>query len=131
MRSLLLVLSVLLTACQTNPFSEVPESLVLRVKTFEDVVRWRPLDKMYLFEKQDPEAEPRTPPDGLDNVRVTNYEVVAQLSKVGEMRWAQTAVIDYVLTDRQVVRQVTDQQVWESDDEGKSWYLTTPVPQFR
>jgi len=130
MRSLLLALSVLLTACQTNPFSEVPEHLVAQVKTFEDVVRWGALEKMYLFEKQEPGASPRTLPDGLDNVRVTNYEVAAQLAKLGEMRWGQTAVIDYVLTDRQVVRQLIDRQVWESDD-GRTWYRTTPVPQFR
>jgi len=130
MRSLLLALTVLLTACQTNPFSDVPEHLVGQVKTFEDVVRWGALEKMYLFEKQEPGTAPRTLPDGLDNVRVTNYEVAGQLTKLDEMRWGQTAVIDYVLTDRQVVRQTVDHQIWESDD-GRTWYRTTPVPQFR
>lgn len=130
MRSLFLALVVLLAACQTNPYGEVPKQLALQVRTFEDVVRWGALQKMYLFEKHDPD-KPVTLPEGLDNVRVTSYELAAQLTKIDEMRWGQTAVIDYVLTDRQVVRQVTDRQIWVSDDEGKTWYRVTPVPQFR
>lgn len=131
MRSLTLVLVLLLTACRSNPLYDAPEQLVLKVRTFEDVVRWGALQKMYLFEKQDPDAEPVTLPEGLDNVRVTSYEVAEQLTKLDDYRWGQTAVIDYVLTDRQVVRQLFDRQVWESGDEGKTWYRTTPVPQFR
>lgn len=130
MRSLFLVVPLLLAACQTNPFSEVPEHLVAQVQTFEDVVRWGALQKMRLFEKQEPGSEPRPPAEDLDNVRVTSYELAAPLAKLGEQRWGQTAVIDYVLIDRQVVRQVVDRQVWESED-GRHWYRTTPVPQFR
>ena len=40
-------------------------------------------------------------------------------------------MIDYVLTDRQVVRQIVDLQIWESEDNGITWYRTTPVPEFR
>lgn len=130
MRSLLLALLILLTACQTNPYGEVPKQLALKVRTFEDVVRWGALPKMYLFEKHDSDT-PVTLPDNLDNVRVTSYELSGQLSQIEPNRWGQTAVIDYVLMDRQVVRQVIDRQIWETEDEGKTWYRVTPVPQFR
>ena len=129
MRSLLLTLVVLLAACQTNPYGEVPKQLALQVRTFEDVVRWGALQKMYLFEKHDPEV-PVTLPDNLDNVRVTGYELASQLTRIDDMRWGQTAVIDYVLTDRQVVRQVIDRQIWVSEDEGKTWLRVTPPPLF-
>ena len=132
MRPLFLALIVLLTAaCQTNRANEVPNQLASQVRLFEDVVRWGALEKMYLFEKQDPQGTQREIPDDLDNVRVTGYEIGGHLSRLDDWRWGQTAVIDYVLTDRQVVRQVVDRQVWESEDEGKTWYRTTPVPQFR
>ena len=130
MRRLSLLALVLLTACQTNPHGEVPTQLALQVRTFEDVVRWGALQKMVLFEKHDPD-EPVTLPDNLDNVRVTSYELASQLTRLGDWRWGQDAVIDYVLTDRQIVRQLVDRQIWESEDEGKTWYRTTPVPQFR
>ena len=61
---------------------------------------------------------------------MTAYEA-SPLRKLDEYRYAVTAVIDYVRIDRQVVRQLVDNQVWESDDEGKTWYRSTPVPQFR
>jgi hypothetical protein len=125
-----LTLALVLSGCLSNPFGEVPEKLMLQVRTFEDVVRWGALQKMYLFEKHDPD-KPVQVPEGLENVRVTSYELANPLTKVNDTRWTQTAVIDYVLTDRQVVRQLIDQQVWVSDDEGKSWYRQTPVPQFR
>ncbi|HPE79915.1 MAG TPA: hypothetical protein PKZ35_07885 [Gammaproteobacteria bacterium] len=108
----------------------MPDKLSLQTKTFEDVVRWGALEKMYLFLKQDPAQPPVQVQDGLDNVRVTGYES-SQLGKISETRWAQTAVIDYVLTDRQVVRQLVDHQLWVSDDEGKTWYRENPVPLFR
>lgn len=128
-RILFLLLPLLLTACQTNPFAETPERLVLQVRTFEDIVRWGDLKKMYLFQRPG-DAESVEVQSGLDNVRVTGYDA-GQLRKVSETRWAISAVIDYVMTDRQVVRQLVDHQVWVSDDEGKTWYRENPPPQFR
>lgn len=128
--SILVVLLLPLAGCLTNPHGDVPEELVLRVRTFEDVVRWGALQKIYLFQKYPEGAVPQIA-EGLDNVRVTGYELAEPLHRLDPLRWRQTAVIDYVLTDRQVVRQLIDPQIWESEDEGQSWYRTTPVPEFR
>ena len=127
---LILCLFIPLSACKLIPERDMPEQLEGKVKTFEDVVRWGALEKIYFFRKVDPE----NPPDvqaGLDNIRVTGYEVSVPLSKVDETRWAQSVVIDYVWTDRQVVRQIVDHQVWMTDDEGLTWYRENPVPRFR
>lgn len=126
-----LVLSLLmLGGCRSNPFSEIPERLTAKLRVFEDVVRWGDLNKMVAFQKPDSDL-PTTPQPGLDNVRVTGYESAEPLNPIEPMRWRQAARIDYVLTDRQVVRQLVDFQIWESEDEGKTWYRTTPVPQFK
>lgn len=133
---LVLTLLTLLAGCRTNPDGELPEQLVVQTRTFADIVRWRPLHKMYAFLKPEPGKAVEIQP-GLENVRVTGYEVTEPLNEVAPpepgapWRWRQAAQIDYVLTDRQVVRQLYDLQVWESDDQGKSWYRTTPVPVFR
>lgn len=126
---LLLLLPFLLGACQTNPFAETPERLLLQVRTFEDVVRWGDLQKMYLFQRPDEAGEIEIP-TGLDNIRVTGYDA-GPLKKVSETRWTISAVIDYVMTDRQVVRQLVDHQVWVSEDEGKTWFRENPPPRFR
>ena len=129
MRYLLLVIVLLATGCQTNPFGEVPEHLGYRAEAFGDVVRWGALEKMYVFGKPDSD-EPIKIPEGLRNVRVTGYELAQGLTEIKSLRWQQTAVIDYVLTDQQVVRQLFYHHFWVSDD-GKIWYRENPPPQFR
>ena len=131
MRYLVILLPVLLlTACKSNPFAEdVPPKLFNNVQAYEDTVRWGDLDNIYAFVSPDRRAELEVQ-SGLDNVRVTGYDDTG-LRQIDEQRWAVTAVIDYVLTDRQVVRQVVDNQVWKTEDEGESWYLDSPVPRFR
>jgi hypothetical protein len=133
MRILLIVFTLLFSACQTNMYGpDVPSELAANLKLFEDTVRWGNLENMYLFVKRD-EDNPVQVAQGLENVRVTNYESspVRRIDEEDASRWTQTAVIDYVLTDRQIVRQLINRQVWESEDEGENWFLTTPVPQFR
>ena len=134
--ALVLVALAVLAGCRTSPYGETPEELVVQTRTFADIVRWRPLHKMYAFLKTEPER-PVSVQEGLENVRVTGYELTEPLNEIappepGEpWRWRQAAQIDYVLTDRQVVRQLFDLQVWESEDQGKTWYRTTPVPVFK
>lgn len=131
MRALLLLLALSLSGCLSNPYGygEVPKNLALQVRTFEDVVRWGELENMYLFQKQQ-EGQNYEIAEGLDNVRVTGYDA-GGLREVAPNRWAQTAMINYVLVDRQVVRELVDQQIWVSDDDGKTWYRENPVPVFR
>jgi hypothetical protein len=97
-----------------------------QVKLFEDIVRWRDLRKMYVFRKPGTEWKVQ---EGLDNVRVTGYDA-GGLNEIEPWRWGQSVVISYVLIDRQVVREVLDQQVWVSEDEGKTWFRETPPPRF-
>ena len=132
----LLTIVLLLGACQQSSFvksylnlDEVPKSLQQRVKQFEGVVRWGALQKMYIFTRHEPD-EPVEIPVDLDNVRVTSYELASGLAEVDPLRWRQTAVIDYVLQDRQVVRQLVDHQVWVSED-GKNWFRENPPPRFQ
>lgn len=124
---LLLILPLLLVSCRAvNPLDAVPRKLMLTVSTFEDVVRWGDLRKTYAFMKPGSSAEVQP---HLSNVRVNHYEA-GQLSELAPWRWGQSVVIHYVLEDRQVVRQLLDQQVWVSDDEGDNWYRETPIPVF-
>jgi hypothetical protein len=128
--ALVCLLLVGIGGCRSLRGSDLPDTLDARVLTFEDVVRWGDLNKMYAFQRLPDGAARVEPQKHLDNVRVTGYELVEPINQVEPLRWRQAARIDYVLTDRQVVRQLVDFQVWESDDEGETWYRTTPVPVF-
>ncbi len=130
--SIFVVLGLLvgLAGCRSNPMTDVPSDLEARVRTFEDVVRWRPLHKMYAFLKLESDQKIEVQ-EGLENIRVTGYEVVEPLNAIDPLRWRQVAEIRYVLTDRQVVRQLVDFQIWETEGEDMAWYRTTPVPVFK
>jgi hypothetical protein len=43
---------------------------------------------------------------------------------------SQIVVIDYLFEDAQVVRRLTDRQVWRWDDQLKSWWLDSGLPRF-
>ena len=128
-RILLIALGLLVAACNSIPWSDLPDKLVNQTRTFESVARWGDLSSLYGFYKAGPDEQIQIQP-GLENIRVTGYEA-GPLTQIGELRWAQTAVIDFVLVDRQIVRQITDQQIWVSDDKGKTWLRETPIPVFR
>jgi len=109
-----------------NPHHPVPKQLHPVLKLYEDVVRWSDLVKIYEFGKPDAgwEVQPN-----LEKVRVTSYEASTPV-EIEPWRWGQNASISYVLSDRQVVKQLLDQQIWVSDDEGDSWYRENPPPRF-
>ena len=127
LRIFLSLLLLLPASCQLgNPYDPVPKQLMPQVELFGDIVRWRDLRKMYAFGK----AGSRWPvQEGLDNIRVTGYEAGA-LNEIRPWRWGQSVLISYVLVDRQVVRQALDQQVWVSEDQGKTWFRENPPPRF-
>jgi hypothetical protein len=128
--ALLCTVLLLPAGCRMNPLADdIPPPLWSQVKTFEDTVRWGDLANTVLFLGPAERAEAQVQP-GIDNVRVTGYEA-SPMRQADEYRWTGTAVIDYVLTDTQVVRRLVDHQVWRSDDEGDTWYREPPLPVFR
>jgi hypothetical protein len=72
-------------------------------------------------------------PEGLENVRVTGYEVVqpSVIRDENQTSAEQTVQIEYVLRDEQVVRRVSDRQIWRYDEETRTWWLHSDMPDFR
>ena len=71
-------------------------------------------EKMYLFLKRIRHG-PGAGTGWSRQRTVTGYESQSA-GQISETRWAQTAVIDYVLTDRRVVRQLVDHQLGGDDE---------------
>jgi hypothetical protein len=66
-----------------------------------------------------------------EETRVTHYEVIQGPSLVEENRAIQTAIIQYVFVNSQVVREIVNQQTWEFDPESGNWYLISPLPTIK
>jgi hypothetical protein len=130
MRALTLLFIALLSlaGCQTLSERSDANKLNKTLEIYASAVRWQPLTSLYSFLQ--PQLQPAAPPAGLDNIRVTRYEVSVSPHQVAEGRVVQTAVIEYVRTDRQVVRTLVDNQLWVLAADGE-WQRANPIPAFR
>lgn len=99
------------------------------LRLYEGTVRWGSLDRIYAFLRPEDQENVKIPP-GLNNVRVMSYEAALAPVPIRENRYQHTAAIQYVLQDRQVVKTITDLQIWELDTESKKWYRVNPIPPF-
>jgi hypothetical protein len=118
-----------LAACVTSAARQ--DELTITVRSYENTIRWGKIPAAYDFLQPDIAATADLP-KGLDDIKVTSYERLTGLLPTDEegRRFRTTASIRYVYIDRQVERSITDQQVWEWDDEAKRWWRANPIPAF-
>lgn len=129
-RALILTIClVLLSGCQTISERKQADDLLEVLRDYEAVMRWSSLEQARRFLQPEKAGEmvATTPRD----LRVTHYEVVQGPSMLGEDNAVQTAVIQYVFEESQVVHELVDQQHWRYDPEAKRWYLASPLPVFK
>ncbi|MEJ2463359.1 MAG: asparagine synthetase [Candidatus Thiodiazotropha sp.] len=124
-----LLVIFLLTGCQTLSERKQADALQEVLRTYGGVVRWGSFDQLRRFVRPDRAGEPVADTSG--QIRVTHYEVVQGPALVDGNKAIQTALIQYVFVDSQVVKEVVDQQTWEYDAEQESWYLISPLPSLK
>jgi hypothetical protein len=130
MRTLCGLLLVLLFAgCQTLSERKQSDALQEALRNYEGVIRWGSVDQARRFQR--PGAVDEASAQASAATRVTHYEVVQGPAMIDANKAFQTAVIQYVFVDSQVVREVVDQQTWEYDPENERWYLTSPLPRLK
>ncbi len=69
--------------------------------------------------------------NGLDNVRVTGYEVVQPPVIAEDISAGQLVRIEYVLRDRQRLESLVDRQEWRFEEDTKAWWLHSGLPKFK
>ena len=118
-----------LSACVSSGARE--DELTITVRAYESTIRWGKIAAAYDFLLPDIAATAEVP-KGLDEIKVTGYDRLTGLMPTDEdrKRFRTSASIRYVHVDRQVERSITDQQVWEWDDEAKRWWRANPIPAF-
>lgn len=126
---LLLVPGAMLLGCSTVEKAGKNQKRHLQFQSYDHVVRWGELEEAYTYMK--PDEVPAVIPEGLDNIRVTSYEPVGPVFNLDENRVSRKVRIEYVLKDRQVVKSLIDNQVWEYDEENEQWFRVNPPPEFQ
>ncbi len=125
------LLILLLTGCQTLSERRQSESLQEVLRKYEGVIRWGGVDQASQFQRPDAMSEAGASSASTEETRVTHYEVIQGPSLVEENRAIQTAIIQYVFVNSQVVREIVNQQTWEFDPESGNWYLISPLPTIK
>ncbi len=128
-RLLLASALLLLAACSTLEHASSSKRLQLQLQKYDHAVRWGDLEEMYAFVK--PGDQPLELPKGLDNIRVTDYEPLTTITEEPDKRVRRRVKIEYLHRDRQVVKKIIDDQLWEYDETTKQWFRTNPPPEFR
>jgi len=123
-----LLVAFSLSGCLSEQRRDI--SLEKTLRAYASAVRWGHLEDAYYFARLAPGENPDLP-EGLDDLRVTGYEVLRPVSRPEENKATQVVEIQYVRRDEQVIRRVFDQQSWEYDPEEKRWYLASPVVRLR
>ena len=103
----------------------------LRLKEYAHEVRWGQLEALSSYLKPDMVDEQKDVAVDPQNIRVTNYEVLRRVHPGEENQVSQTVRIEYLFRDRQVVKTLIDQQLWEYIPDSKDWQRANPIPVFK
>jgi hypothetical protein len=126
---ILTMILLLLSGCQTLSERKQADDLLAVLRDYEAVIRWSSLEqaRRFLLPEKAGDTVATTPRD----LRVTHYEVVQGPAMLSDGYAVQTAVIQYVFEESQVVHELVDQQHWHYDPEAEHWYLVSPLPVFK
>lgn len=124
----LVLLLLFVAGCQSLGERKQADALQEVLRKYEAVIRWGSLEQASHFLRPEAASTAVLKPDR--ELRVTHYEVVQGPSMVEEGKAIQTAVIQYVFVETQVVREVVDRQSWEFDPQAERWYLISALPRF-
>ena len=108
--------------CQSMSERRRDESLISTLKLYGKVLRWQgPHEQGAML------ANPEQTPTNR-GITITSYQVVSTPVQTNENAAHQTAAIEYVYNDSQVIKRVIDRQIWEYDTEEERWLRTNPPP---
>ena len=129
--TLSIVMLVSLAGCNKVKSYQSGVDLGSVLSKYETMIRWGQLEQTYGFLEPELAAKSRLQ-TGLDNVRITGYQVVMRAVLLDETTATQTVKISFVLKDRQVERSIIDEQQWVSDEEEtRHWWRANPIPEYR
>jgi hypothetical protein len=126
-RTALVGLLLALTACAGGPDTRKQEEILL---VYSSAIRWGHIDEALAF--IDPKVLAEKPLSAVDRARFEQVQIAGYQVKnsvaVGEDELQQLVEIRVVNRHTQVERVITDRQRWRWDEEAKTWWLTSGLP---
>lgn len=126
----LLGAALLLAGCATVEKDKRAVALQAATNGYQSAIRWGYYETAFGYLHPDLRKD-KPVPESLKDLRLTGYDVVQPPTMQDEDTAIQVVNIDYLYEDRQVVKRVSDRQVWKWDDELDSWWLKSGMPAFQ
>ena len=124
------LIAVLIAGCAGGLYLPQQKKFERISSAYEKFIRWSDFEEAVLYLNDT--AKKKNPPDlkKLRHIRVTAYEVKRTTLIKDQSQVSQIAEIQYYRDDSNVVKTVTDNQLWEYDTTSKKWYLSSGFPVF-
>lgn len=124
----IVLLALALGGCGTIEKDKKANAMDAALATYGEAIRWGYFETAYGYVHPDEREEV---PKHLDNIRVTGYEVVQPPIMKDEGNAEQMVRIEYIHRDRQVLRSLSDRQLWRYAKDTNNWWLHSGVPEFK
>jgi len=128
--ALLLGTSLLLAACASIERDKRAVALQAATNGYQSAIRWGYYETAFGYLHPDLRKD-KAPPESLKDVRLTGYDVIQPPSIQTDETAIQVVDIEFLFEDRQVVKRLTDRQVWKWDEALDSWWLMSGLPRFQ
>jgi hypothetical protein len=126
----LLGVVLLLAGCATVEKDKRAIALQAATNGYQSAIRWGYYETAFGYLHPDLRKD-KPVPHGLKDLRLTGYDVVQPPTMQDEDTAIQVVNIEYLYEDRQVVKRISDRQVWKWDDALDSWWLKSGLPAFQ
>ena len=124
-----ILILLLLAGCGAVKKDKLAVGLQSATNAYQSALRWGYYETAYDF--LHPDVRQGKPlPKVLDGLRLTGYDVVQPPTIQGEETATQIVMIEYLHEDRQIVKQITDRQLWRWDESVQAWRLHSGLPKF-
>ena len=98
---------------------------------YEMTLRWGYLQNLGDYLAPDVQPAGTLTEAELKNIRITGYELMRPPVYLDLEHVTQTVQIRYVFKDRQVEKQLMDQQLWSYNHETERWNRANPIPSLK
>ncbi|WP_043756275.1 hypothetical protein [Imhoffiella purpurea] len=128
-----LAIAILATTGGCGAIKKDKMAVTLQAAThgYQSALRWGYYESAYAFVDPKQREDKPMPPD-LTGLHLTGYDVVQPPSiKKDEDTATQIVRIEYLYESKQVVKSLTDRQLWQWDADKKTWWLISGLPKFK
>jgi hypothetical protein len=124
-----LIIGLVLTGCASLEKDRRAVGLEAATNAYQSALRWGDFESAMGLLSSELRRDEELPQDFKD-LRITRYEVVQPPLIRADDTATQTVSIEYLFEYNQILRRVTDRQVWRWDEQEKAWWLQSGLPAF-